>query len=253
VARPAAARPPAVPQELAWIRPPHQARTQRQLEALLDAAHDLLLERPFEAVSVAAVCERAGTSVAGFYRRFRDKEALLHALHERHAAEALATARAALDPARWEGAPVPDVVAAFVRLLVRTEYRRGGLRRAVAERSRTDAAFRERKRAVRACLFDGLRELLEARRDEIGHPDPETATRLLVRLVFGVLARRSDGDGLDEELAPLDDAQLEAELARAALAYLGVDVLASRPPPTPGRRPTPTPAPTPTRTRRRPR
>lgn len=239
MAHPAAARRPAAPEELAWIRPPRQARTQRQLEALLDAAHDLLLERPFEAVSVAAVCERAGTSVAGFYRRFRDKEALLHALHERHAAEALATARTALDPARWEGAPVSDVVVAFVRLLVRTEYRRGGLRRAVAERTRTDPAFRERKRAVRACLFHGLHRLLEARRDELGHPDPETATRFLVRLVFGVLARRSAGDGLDEELAPLEDARLEAELARAALAYLGVDAPTS-----------PSPS-TPTRTRRR--
>ena len=93
--------PPTAP-TLQWIRPPRQARTQETLERLLDAAEALLAEKRFEDVHITEIASRADTSVAAFYRRFNDKEGLLHALHERLCEEAFATADDALAEALHE-------------------------------------------------------------------------------------------------------------------------------------------------------
>lgn len=203
--------------QIEWIRPPLQARTQQTLARLLDASEALLAERPFDAIAVADIARRADSSVGGFYRRFRDKDALLHSLHERYTAEALATAEAALDPRRWAGARLPALVRAFVEFLVRIDRRRTGLRQAVAARARSDPAFRERSRRLRRRIADGLAALLRARRDEFTHPDPAVAAPFVLRQVFGVLGRRGDADEDD----PLSEEQLVAELTRACVAYLG--------------------------------
>ena len=55
------------------------------------------------AAAVADIAARAGCSVGTFYRRFRDKQALLHALDERFAEEFRATMQQAVAAERWEG------------------------------------------------------------------------------------------------------------------------------------------------------
>ncbi len=64
-------------------REPRQARSQRTLDALLDAAQQLLADRPFHDINVNEIIARAGSSAGSFYARFPDKQALLHALHDR--------------------------------------------------------------------------------------------------------------------------------------------------------------------------
>ena len=104
---------------LEWIRAPQQARTRECLNRLLDVAESLVAEKGFAGASIVEIAHRAGSSVGGFYRRFRDKDGLLHALHERFCEEARATADAAFDPARWEGTPTADVLDEFTAFLVR--------------------------------------------------------------------------------------------------------------------------------------
>src|SRR5262245_21079979 len=103
--------------ELRWIRPPQQARSQETLERLLDAAEHLVGEKGFEDTGVAEVARRAGSSVGAFYARFRDKDALLHALYERYQQQAMATTDAALEPTRWADARIAEILEAVVRFL----------------------------------------------------------------------------------------------------------------------------------------
>jgi len=190
---------------------------------VLDAAQRLANERPFDQISIVEICKAAGCSVPGFYRRFRDKEALLHALHTRHITAAVATAEAALDLERWEGSPLREILHALIDLLARTDYQASGLRVTAARRAIDDDRFAERIRAARSAVFEGVRNLLYARRDEIGHRDPDLAARFLIRLTYGVLTRHFEGATVDEAVHPLSDRQLVDELTQAALAYLGVD------------------------------
>jgi AcrR family transcriptional regulator len=64
--------------------PPRQDRSRATLDRILVAAEELLGDHLFDAVSMAAIAERAGVSVGVIYTRFPGKEALLPTLFERH-------------------------------------------------------------------------------------------------------------------------------------------------------------------------
>jgi len=208
--------------ELRWVRPPRQARSQATLDRILDAAEALVAEKSFEDTTVAEVVRRAGSSVGAFYTRFRDKEGLLYALYDRYLQEATATTDAALDPRRWEGASVPEIVSAVVDFLVSVYRERRGLMRIFVARNHSDVDFQIRRDRLSLYVVTKLAGLLLARRPEIGHHDPEQATRFCLTLVFSTL----DSCVLFGEMRSTDlelsDDELATELTRACLAYLAV-------------------------------
>ena len=62
---------------------PSQRRSTQRLDALLDAAADIVDETGFERLTTQMVAERAGASIGTVYRYFPDRVAVLHALRER--------------------------------------------------------------------------------------------------------------------------------------------------------------------------
>jgi len=62
---------------------PTQRRSTQRLDALLDAAAELVDETGFERLTTQMVAERAGASIGTVYRYFPDRVAVLHALRER--------------------------------------------------------------------------------------------------------------------------------------------------------------------------
>jgi len=212
-------------------RPPvlgaKQARSRRTLDRLLDAAEQVLAERGLERATVPAIARQAGLSVGVVYRRFRDKDALLRAVHERFFARVTEANRSALDPDRWDGVPARTVATAVVRGIVRGHREYRGLLRSLLLYAEThpDPAFRRLAAAQSAEAFGGgqLGGLLLARRGELAHADPENATG------FGLLVVASTLRGLlfaeTDMLGPYagDDAVLARELTRLCTRYLGID------------------------------
>ena len=207
--------------ELRWIRPPQQARSQETLERLLDAAETLVAEKGFADTPVAEIARRAGSSVGAFYARFPDKDALLHALYERYYEQAIATADAALEPARWEGARIPEILASVVRFLVSIYREQNGLIRAFVVRNHTDAAFQARRQRLSHYVSERLSALLLERRAEIAHPDPERAAAFGLTLVFSTLESALLFGELRSGALVLSDDDVATELTRAYLSYLG--------------------------------
>lgn len=68
------------------VREAKQARSRATVDAILEAAARILVSRGWEGLNTNAVAEVAGVSIGSLYEYFRDKEALLHALHDRHLA-----------------------------------------------------------------------------------------------------------------------------------------------------------------------
>ncbi|MDQ0895885.1 TetR/AcrR family transcriptional regulator [Agromyces ramosus] len=62
---------------------PTQRRSTQRLDALLDAAAEIVDESGFERLTTQMVAERAGASIGTVYRYFPDRVAVLHALRER--------------------------------------------------------------------------------------------------------------------------------------------------------------------------
>src|ERR1700740_2853619 len=120
----------AAPLMLLTVSGPKQARSERSLYRLLDAAEALIVEQGLAGLSIPEVVRRAGSSVGGFYARFRDKNELLRALEERFFLELQSWLDALADERRWIGAPVRDIVAAAVDELVTVSEGRRALIRA---------------------------------------------------------------------------------------------------------------------------
>jgi len=215
------------------LRLPRQERSRRTLERVLDATEALLRDRTFEAIPVSQILVAAGTSAGAFYARFRDKDALLPALYERYE-------RWVEDRARRSGArsprgdrPLKEVVTWLARESVDLFRHRPSLLRAMALHVRRHPEkIDDETRARRARTMRYLRDALLSRRDEIGHPDPERAADLAVFFAFttcreAILFR----DAPHAAATRLDDAELEREVARMILAYLGARGASKSPPP----------------------
>jgi AcrR family transcriptional regulator len=207
---------PPVP-ELVWIRPPQQARSHLTLSRILDATEAILAEKSWEDTGVAEIARRAGSSVGAFYSRFRDKEALLAALHQRFIEEAFATSVAALEESRWTGASICEIVRELVAFQVRVYDQRRGLLRAFILRAIHDTSFRVRGEKLNDPIRELFTKLVVARRHEILHPVPVTAAGFVGRMISSMLVSRL----LDPKFVPAGESFVD-ELTHAALAYLGV-------------------------------
>jgi AcrR family transcriptional regulator len=206
---------------LHWIRPPRQARTQESLERILDVAELLLRDKNFDDIHVRELALRADSSVAAFYRRFKDKDGLLHALHERRCDEAFATADDALAPARWEGASIADILLTIFPFLIEVMRPNESLYRAIYQRAISDDLMRERAIKLDRYVMSGLFDLLISRRDEIHHPNPEAAVSFALTQAVALLIQQYTVGIRDIGPVPMSDEIIARELATSCLAYLG--------------------------------
>lgn len=66
---------------------PRQQRSRATVDAVLDAAAQILVSEGYEGFNTNRVAERAGVSIGSLYQYFPNKAALLTALRQRHALE----------------------------------------------------------------------------------------------------------------------------------------------------------------------
>jgi len=212
-------------------RPPKQARSEETLSRLLEAAEALILEKGIGEVAISEIVGRARSSVGGFYARFRDKAELLRALEERFLVDVSARLAKLADAGRWRDAPLARVVDACVAELVQVS----------SERRNLIAAFLLRAAENATIWDDGLRfmqdaearigALVRGRSAELSHPNPEIAVHLGVQFAFGLVIQRVLTGDVRAAGRRLTDAELQREISRNFLAYLGAQT--PRPEPTP--------------------
>ena len=200
--------------------PPQQTRSQETLDRILDAAEAVLETKAFSEATLAEIMERAGVTVGAFYRRFPDKDALLHLLDERLFAELYARADAVLLPGQWETAPLADVIQALTREAVALYRRRRGLLRSLFLRARTDPVIAESARQLNRHVLGRLDALLGGRTPEMRHPDPRRAIALGYMVLIGGLRETILFGEVWPSPNAAESADLAAEMARVYLAYL---------------------------------
>ncbi len=206
--------------DLHWVRPGQQDRSRKTQESLLDAAEILFTEKGVEATTVADVAERAGCSVGSVYHHFRDKKALLYALFDRMSEEFRATTRAALDPARWHGASIADLLRGYLEFSIELGRERPGFKYGGVEAARNDPVLRERLAELNAELSEGLSVLLLERGREIRHPDPPLAVAFVLDQLASMVKTRLDERLMATRLAARSDDEFVGEALRSAAAYL---------------------------------
>lgn len=212
--------PSAPARELESVSTPKQARSERTLEQILAAAERLIVERGLRDVSIADVVREAGTSVGGFYGRFRDKDELLRALHERTQRDLRTELLALVDPERWKTARLDEIVRVCVDVLVRRSSERRRLMAAFLESVAASPDSWQTAIAFRRRLVDGVSALLLTKRAEMKHPDPPRAVRFAIDAALAIVDERAIFHAVPEA-DRLESGELAQELERLVLAYLG--------------------------------
>ena len=199
---------------------PKQARSQRTLNRLLDAAESLFLERPPHEVSVADIVRRAKSSVGGFYARFADKDALLRALQRRRMTIVRDELAAIAEPERWKALPLDLIVRGLLDELVRHYVERRRLIAAfVGAAAANPGEWADTVREREAMVDVALGVLLPAHADAIHHPDPARAIRFATHAAFAIADAYAFRVALDD-VAFSDPAELLEEMHRMYMGYL---------------------------------
>ena len=202
---------------------PKQARSERTLYRILDAAEQLLAEKGLAGISIPEIAHRAHSSVGGFYARFRDKNELLRALEERFFLQVSARLDALADERRWANAAIEEIVDAAVRELITVTLERRHMIAAFLHRAIHDPVIRRDGLRFRRTVSERLSALFLARRETMKHPEPAVAIDLGIQVAFALMQQhvlieetRAGGRRLSEE-------ELQRELSRLFLNYVGIE------------------------------
>ena len=151
------------------VEPPRQARSRRSYHRILEAATELLADRPFDDITIDDIVGRAGYTKGAFYARFDSKAALLRHLVARLTDGAVEAWDAFLDPAEWHGATLAEVAEAFVRRMVAIYTRSGNVMRAVDREVRLggDPAVRAIVDRLNERVGEGFVRLVRSRSHEL--------------------------------------------------------------------------------------
>jgi AcrR family transcriptional regulator len=188
---------------------------------MLNAAEELLSERPFEEVSVADICARAGHSVGAFYRRFESREGILHVLHERYTERAIHLQSAALDPARWEGMPLDEMLHGVIEETVKVTRQNTNFLLATAHLPISDQTVAAREGRIHAEFQACLTRLILLRVESITHPRPRAAAAFCaLQIRAGLFYQLQLAKALQLNPIDMSDREFTTELAAASYAYL---------------------------------
>jgi AcrR family transcriptional regulator len=207
---------------LSSVAAPKQARSEQTLYRILDAAEALIREKGLADASIPEIVARAGSSVGGFYARFKDKNELLLALEERFLQRLLDRVAELADPAHWDGAPTHRIVRSCMAELVSTYRGERNMIAAFLTRAARDPLLREEGVRFRRSVSARITALLLTRRSELAHPEPEVAIDVGVQLAFGLMFQHVIFAETHAGGRVLSDTAIESELTRNFLAYLGI-------------------------------
>jgi AcrR family transcriptional regulator len=169
------------PSSKARVRQPKQERAQQTINAILEAATQVLLREGYERASTNRIAHRAGVSVGSLYQYFRNKDAVFTALLDLHATgypEAMQRIR----PTRER--PLEDWLLDLTSHALRVVPHGPEIYRQL-ERV-PHGALRSRAIAARQAIVALVRAELELHRDELIVGDLDLAAQLVVAASEGI-------------------------------------------------------------------
>jgi AcrR family transcriptional regulator len=190
---------------------PQQARSRDLVLVIVEAAARVFNECGYEAATTNQIANIAGVSVGSVYQYFTDKQSLLTALHEHHAAQVLSVLDAACQ--RAPERTLKESLENVVRSLLALHRERPTLQRILHD----EHAFLQYRKAdspVGRDIVARAGELLAAY-PALNLPNPLLAAQLLVRTVEELVHATI----LDPPIGATSD-EVEGAIVRAAQAYL---------------------------------
>ncbi len=173
------------------ITKPRQERSRDTQRRLVQSTRELLEETVFEELTVAKIAKNAGSSVGTFYGRFKNKEAILPHILEKHYVEIESDLDSITLDHKWKEASLAKRVEVIIDFLVNTARREPGLIRMLLLRNLSHPeTIPESIRISAVRILQGVYEFLLECHTEIKHPDPETALSVGLLMVTAAVRER---------------------------------------------------------------
>lgn len=190
-------------------RTPNQERARASVDAVIEAAAQILVEEGYDRLSTNHVARRAGVSVGTLYQYFSGKEAIVEAIVARIAEERMGMFHRALQDVATQQPPLDEAIRTlFAATLAAMRVRPALSRRLILEAPRGGRLDLERAWLQRGTEL--VTAVLYQRRDRVRGGDVALMAHVLVTGVFAVLqhavAHRPElleGEALADELATL--------------------------------------------------
>jgi AcrR family transcriptional regulator len=189
-----------------------QARGERRIAEILDAALALFAEVGYEAASTNRIAARAGISPGSLYQFFANKEAIAEALSERLAERMAAAHAAAFDGADVAELPLDDLLDRILDPLIAFSTANPGAKALLAG---PDAPphLAAATRPLQEALLGRVAAVIGARAPALPPADRERAALVAVQIVRSMTGTITAAAGAERKA-------LVGELKRALTGYL---------------------------------
>jgi AcrR family transcriptional regulator len=189
-----------------------QARGERRITEILDAALALFAELGYGKASTNAIAARAGISPGSLYQFFPNKEAIAEALSQRLVERLQAAHAAAFDATSAADLPLPELVSRVVDPLVTFNVANPGAKTLFGSTA-MPTALAAGSRPLYAAVTGKVAAIIRTRTPQLPDADIERMAMVTVQIVAALMGPIVAATG-DERTA------LVAELKRALVGYL---------------------------------
>ena len=199
------------------IREPLQERSRKNMDRIMDSLESLLEEKPFDRITMAELARKSGVGTSSIYARFSDKSALILGVHVRLRENALQCLEDLVDPARWEGASVDEIVRHIIPNVIHFYRKHAFLIRAALFVD--DVVVRERQASVLRVAAEKLGDLFPAANPK-GVKKVDMAIDASVRIVTSVMYSTLMFGDVSVIRTPVSDIELARQLSRAVITLI---------------------------------
>ena len=196
------------------VRPALQKRSRESRDRLFGAGRQLLEQMDLDAISIADLAKKAGSSVGAFYLRFENKDAFFRAM----IADMLAAEEAALEVI-YQGPSDGTIIEALVKKTIQSFRRNTGVLRSALRKGMEDPSVWEPIRQYGQTESDLLVKKLRGALGRRLSNDEELRIRFAAQVLYGTLI-----NALLHRPAPLllESDRLETELIRVVRSTMSL-------------------------------
>lgn len=191
-----------------------QARGEKRIGEILDAALDLFAETGYERTSTNAIAARAGISPGSLYQYFANKEAIAEALSARLLNRLREAHAAAFDDAAAVTLPLTEAVSLVLDPLIAFNVANPGAK-ALFGSTAAPAALTAGSRPLHEAVVGRAAALVRARVPGLSDEEVARTALVAVRVVGSMMGPIVEARGAERE-------RLTDELKRVLVGYLSV-------------------------------
>jgi len=168
--------------ELTPRKKPTQQRSRQTVDAILEAAAQVLVEKGYAASTTNRIASRAGVSIGSLYQYFPNKDSIVMALLEDHLEEARQYVENFFAGDKKMGADPAEMLEEIVKALIGMHKRDPGLHRVLLEEAPHPDSLWARVLQIEENAALGMEVILKDRSD-LRAGNPALAARLAVHLI----------------------------------------------------------------------